>query len=197
MEYTNKQASTYYAAMHACAQKEGATGQSCNKENPLPYVIAEYEQNEDLRYTTGGVLWYRGYSHKEVGNAGSKERCKDGEDVCDQFGCTAMVVAHTTHKKITKYCHKEAYDNDPPVYVVDTHSSDCYKTGECDFGTTEAHRFHKGGKIDHEKAKMVPQALMQTFLVVTPGKEWSSLSTQRCLSKVDGSGVTVECNDLK
>jgi len=99
-----------------------------------------------------------------------------------------MVVAHSTHKKITKYLTK----NRVPVYAVDTHFTDCYKTGECDFGITEAHQFHEGD-ISTD-AKNVPQALrLECKPPAKAGGMWFYVE-EGCLSKVDTKGVvTVAC----
>jgi len=75
------------------------------------------------------ILWSREFSNVEEG-AGSWASCRCAEEVGDLVGVTALVVGHTTHPRITRYC-PDSTKSKVPVYVVDTHRLDC--SLGCDF----------------------------------------------------------------
>jgi len=152
----------------------------------------------------GGVLWFRGYSALEDG-ANTKESCSDADRVGAIVGADMMVVAHTTHFHIRRFCNNSVERMSPhnavernslrtlPIFAVDTHKADCVQNDECDFDIGNA--FHKRA-ID-PNAKQVPQVLrIQT--------RYGGQRADRCLSMVndrvvDSQGkakMVIECFEV-
>lgn len=195
MELINAKAFEFYEKLHTCYQEideKGSKGrrqaESCAKGVRTPSVLCGSDKNlpvwQHAKKGGGGVLWYRGYSKVAYG-AGGADSCEDAKTIGKVFGVEMMMVAHTTHETITEYC-----DDGVPVFAVDTHYQDCYKTGECDFAV--GHVFHKDD-IDFAKDH-VPQTL-----VIERG-QGGSFASKKCYSQLkevdDELQINVECTEV-
>lgn len=187
MSFINAKASEFYEKVHRCIQgSRRRRARYCDQDVGRPDVIgSERDANltVDWSRSGGGVLWFRGYSKVGAG-AGTPASCNDVVAVGRQFGAHVMAVAHTTHAKITEYCHLPLQ---VPVFACDTHYTDCTRNGECDFDTQ--HYFHDG--TINPDAENVPQTLK-----IEKSSD-GSRKFSRCLSRVtESSEVFRSCYDV-
>eukprot|EP00928_Gymnodinium_smaydae_P081118 TRINITY_DN64693_c0_g1_i1.p1 TRINITY_DN64693_c0_g1~~TRINITY_DN64693_c0_g1_i1.p1 ORF type:complete len:449 (-),score=39.33 TRINITY_DN64693_c0_g1_i1:126-1472(-) len=197
VDFFNNDAKRFYDEMHECIQcakpptfsNKTRSAKNAFKCGHRAYDRAKKVESPAFLDAELGILTYRGYSAIQNG-ANTVQACKVARNVGLQIGAKDMLLAHTTHPFIVEYCAPKVVPFAFPIFVTDTHRTDCmFQTPpECDFDPT--YSFH-ADVIDSSRGN-VPQSLRMTEVE----------SAQTCLSRVvpgeDGStSVEVTCEPVR